>query len=178
MGAVLVVGVLAACRGGEPTRVDIRSASVDPVRGASRLTVNADVELSGAMIEALNNGVDLVLQWQLELRRPGRWWDATLVADRRDLRLSYHSLSGRYLLSGLDEPRNFTTLDSLLTAIGRTSAVIGVTPPQTPAGESFWRLRARLDRTELPPPLRLPAWLSPAWRVNSPWHRWPQAPAA
>ena len=176
--AILLLVSLAACDGGPPTTVSVRDASVDPVRGASRLTVNADVRLSEPMAEALNNGVDLVLEWELELREPGRLWGTTLAADRHALNLSYHSLSRRYLLTGLDEPRNFASLASLLAAVGRTSTLVAITPPENQGANSTWRIRARLDRSGLPPPLRLPAWVSPAWRVQSDWYEWPQTPTA
>jgi len=129
------------------------------------------LELSEHAREALEHGVTLVVELDLELRN-----DDNLIVVRRDathFQLRYLPLSERYQLSEeeTDELRTFSRLRHLLAAIDDLDVHLS-TGPLPPGGYEL-RTRIRLDESRLPAPMRLPAWLSAQWQHDSEWSVWP-----
>ncbi|AGY91085.1 hypothetical protein SPICUR_00280 [Spiribacter curvatus] len=130
-----------------------------------------DYSLSSTAIEALENGVDLVIVQRLGLERPRWWWRDVEVADQqRRYRLAYHAISRRYVLNRLasGESRSFRTLNALLMRLGEIEAwpVIG-RDRLDPAHDYRLSLDTRLEVDALPRLLRTVAWTNADWQLSS-----------
>jgi hypothetical protein len=105
--------------------------------------------LSEEMTRALERGVDL--SFELGVR------DAEHTARHRAT-LGFRPLSRRYVVERGDSAQAFALRESALRALGRLEI-----------HSSTLAVRVRVLRAELPPPLRLPAYLSRDWRLDSGW---------
>lgn len=172
LGCLLTEQAGAAAEGFRVVRAELAHQGVSWV-------LNADVDygFSEAAIDALRNGVPLTLEWRLVIVHDRPWaWDDTVLDTRRRLRVRYHSLAKLFQLlpEGADEaPRNYASLNTLLENLGALR-VLPVTPTEPLREGEHYRakLAVRLDIESLPLPLRPIAYLTPAWRLHSPWYRW------
>lgn len=173
-----------------PALADFRIQTANPHlshRNANErlLAVNAraTLALSAATEEALHNGIPLEIVIDIEFIRQRWWWANKIISDwslRR--RLSFHTLSRRYLVSGyavMDSPESFTSLHQALAHIGNLGLLETMLTPKKqidPGTRHLMRLRMRLDIEALPSLLRPLAYTNPAWRLNSGWTTWPVQP--
>ena len=166
---LLAAGTLPACTpasqdfGFEIDRLESRTGSEGTV-----LVIHQRVSLSTEAREALVNGVPLVILVEVRLRPPGAR-NETVRAQRR-FEIRYLPLSDHFqLTAGEDLPvRTYPRLRHALSEL----AQVAVDIPAGAAGGGLWAARARsfLAASELPPPMRLPAWFSARWRHDSGWH--------
>jgi len=93
--------------------------------------------------------------------------------DSRRFRLSYLPLSERYQLSAeaTDDLQSFSRLRHMLAEIDVLNVQLATGP--LPPGSYQLRTRIRLDESQLPTPMQLPAWLSSQWQHDSEWSVWP-----
>lgn len=174
LGVLLAIGLIAM----PSARADftIRSGATQLDNGT--LTTRADIELdlSQQAQDALVRGIPLTIVLEMTLsRRRSIIWDERIAQWRFTRELSYHSLSGRYIVKGLNGAgqHSYRTLNEALDAIGSFTSTwhSGDAVPAPPAG--YWvALRVRLDPDSLPAPLRLVAMLWPGWRLSSGWEEW------
>lgn len=141
-----------------------------------RLNAHIQYRFSGAVREALKNGVPLIIELEMEVRRHRAWvWDETVYALVQRFRLEYHTLSRQYLVSNLNsgERRAYPTQESALQFMGQmTDFPLLDKGLLTPNEQYLGALRAQLDLDALPPPLRLFAYISNDWRLASEWRTW------
>ncbi len=136
-----------------------------------------EIGLSSQASEALERGIPLVFVIDMALhRRRAFIWDRRMGRWKFPFELRYHALSGRYVLEApeLNEFDTFLTVGEALRALGGPRS-LSATLTQAPlATNEALRvsLRARLDIESLPGPLRVKAYLTPGWRLNSGWSRW------
>ena len=144
--------------------------------GVYRLDARISYQFSDAVREALQNGVPLTVEIQIEVYR-GRWyWLNEDVAELSQFYLlQFHALSRQYLLTSLNSgaQRSFSSLYSALEVMGRMQDVpILDNKLLKPNTRYQARLRVRLDIESLPSPLRPVAYLSDEWRLVSEWYEW------
>jgi len=144
--------------------------------GVYLLNADIDFQLSTAAREALESGVPLTFELDIELVRPRPlWFDEKIATLTQRYRVRYHALSRRYVLTNLNtgEHRSFTSRASALTELGTVRALPIIDRSLLNQDQQYelW-LRAGLDVDNLPPPLKTAAYLSPQWRLLSEWHRW------
>ncbi len=158
--------------------------AVQPRVHAGRVVVHAamDLDLSEAAERALVSGIplDILLEFRLCRRRP-LWWDQTLGRWTLRARLSYHALSGLYLVRLGEGARlhSFATQRAALKYLGTVDRISFPLPADAPAGSAYrLDLRVRLDREALPLPLRPIAYTAAAWRLDSHWTEWTFAPSS
>lgn len=171
---------LGACAGGEAPRFRVERVTARLVEDGVLLSAGVDLSLSEEAVTALGNGVPLVLLTDVRLfeSRPFMW-DRSVARWRLRAELRYHALSGRYVLSRSDraEPETFLTAQEAVAGAGgmrRVRLPLAASRAQLDeSGELELGMRVRLDIESLPAPLRPLAYLSPAWRMNSSWTRWP-----
>lgn len=128
------------------------------------------------VMEALESGVPLTVRLDVEIARPREWlWDETLTTLVQRYQLQYHALTQQYLVKNLNSgiQYNFPTRQGSLEALGEISDLPLLDKRVLdPATHYTARLRADLDVESLPGPLRLLAYVSPQWRVQSEWYTW------
>ncbi len=169
----VAVVFLAGC--GQQSNVDY-GFSIDKVsvkRAYQSLNVNLQqtLVLSRQAREALEHGVTLTIKLEMELRN-----DNDMIVVRRDSRrfqLRYLPLSERYQLSKnhTGELQSFLRLRHMLAEIDTLDVQLETGP--LPPGSYELRARIRLDKSRLPAPMQLPAWLSSQWQHDSEWSVWP-----
>ncbi len=160
----------------QETRFRILEASTRLVDEVYRLDARVAFDFSADAIEALDNGVPLVVELQIEIYEPrDLLWDRDVATLYRRHRIEYRALADRYVLTNLNtgEVSNHTNLPAALALLGRVRDFPMLDRRLLQVGLSYRaRLRARLDVEALPLPLRPVAYLSNAWDLTSAWHDW------
>ncbi len=139
------------------------------------LWVQAGLELglSDANIEALNSGVPLTISVDLRLGRRYQGWAREVRTESFHWRIRYLPLSEHYALENpiTRTTENYPRLRTLLTAL-RLPAWYStqITAAELGDGNYQMQVRTRLNRLQLPAPLRLPAMFSSQWRLTDRWH--------
>jgi len=138
------------------------------------------IALSSGAREALENSVPLVFDLQVQLVRKHRWWwDAITTETRQNRQLDYHALSRSFIVTDMNTGirSSYRRLEDALQATGsiRDLALIKRQKLQDD-GIYEVRLRGILDIESLPTPVRLPAYVSSAWDMDSKWYTWPLVP--
>lgn len=172
---MLMTAVASAAADGE---FRIRSGAISLHEGVYYLDADVEYQLSQAAQEALNNGVPLYVELEINVIRPhwwSWWWDDVVAELTQRYRLQYHALSQRYVLTAINsgESRSFRLLRAMLAELGKIQElpVIDAELLQ-PAQQYLVRAQARLDLDALPRPLRTIVYLSPEWHLVSDWHQW------
>ena len=142
-----------------------------------RLDAVIDYDLSTVTKEALNNGVPLTIQMQMQVLRRREWlWDETIADIQQRYRLEYHALARQYLVTNLNngELHSYPSRESAIEVLGRVRDFPLLDKSLLRSGGQYYgRMRVRLDIEDLPAPLRPVAYLSADWRLTSAWYTWP-----
>jgi hypothetical protein len=170
---ITVAGVSADAGGG---RFSIQNARSLLVGGVYRISADVDYELGPQARQALESGVPLVLELQVEVFQRRDWlWDEVVADVRQRHELRYHALSRRYLITNVASgaQASYARLSDALEAIGTVYdlPILDQRLLSSPADHRI-RIRAGLDIEALPTPIRLWAYVSSDWRVDSPWYEW------
>ncbi len=155
---------------------EVRSASTALVEGVHELESRLQLVLSADALDALNSGVALRIELNLEVNRVRRFWpdptDAELVVSYE---LEYRPLSQRYIVSNLNsgDQDSFATLYSALNNLGRIQGLPVVDDSILEPGKTYRiRLRARLSTEQYPAPLRILFFWRDEWQLESEWFEW------
>lgn len=157
-------------------RFEVRSAALELIDGVYFLDARVQYRLSTQALNALEAGVALTIELQLEVERRRRLLpNQTIATLSQRYQLQYHALSNRYVLRNLNsgEQESFATLFAALNQLGRVVDLPVIDAALLDAESSYqFRLRAVLDTREFPGPLRLLAFWADGWRIESDWFRW------
>ncbi len=141
------------------------------------LNAKIELNLSTESLEALENGVPLTIGLEIEIRQQRKLlWPKRVARVNTHHQLKFHALSKQYLLKNLNTgvTTSFRLLVDALEALGSWQDFPLIDGTLLQAEKHYLgRLRLRLDIGALPAPLRLVAYLSPAWRMKSDWYQWP-----
>jgi hypothetical protein len=139
------------------------------------LAVGLDWGPSPGVVEALEHGVAVPLRITTRVARYYRWF-AIVDEDRHHrLEIRYLPLVRSYQLHDLASGRqqNFPRLAMLAEALREPRRwPTGLDSAAAQAHAWQVQLRAELDRSRLPSPMRIPVWFDPQWRVVSDWQTW------
>lgn len=180
----LLAGILLLAPANAPAREErgaMQVNSAEAIRGESGWLLNAwlDITLSGAAREALENGVPLVFDFQIQALEKHTWfWDSVVEEHREVRKIRYHPLSRTFIVKNANtgELRGFRRLSEAIHALGVLLNVEVLDYHAMDAGKYYTvRLRGSLDIESLPTPIRLLAYVSPAWNIKSDWSQWPLA---
>jgi hypothetical protein len=175
----LLAGLLAASAAWAD-RFEIDSLSVRLRDGVYRFDARIEYEFSEAALEALDNGVPLYLDVQVQLRRDDAWfWERSLVSRQLRYMIRFQPLSELFQVNDLQREvqQNFATRRAAISALGDLSDLKLITADKLVQGDEYQvRLRAALDIGALPLPMQPLAYLSPAWELSSDWRSWPLQP--
>lgn len=157
----------------------ITVADVETVKGDKAWLLNASMEinLSSGAFEALENGVPLVFEMQVQVLETHTWfWDSVLSEYKQVRQVQYHALSSSYLVRDLETgaQRSYRDLEDALLAAGylRNLPLLQYHLMEDKNSYSV-RLRCSLDIESLPTPVRLLAYVSSAWDMDNEWYQWP-----
>jgi len=158
----------------------ITGVHIRPQANVYLLDANVDYRFTEEALEALDNGVPLTLQMNIEIQRKRKWWlDAEVASLQQRYRLQFHPLSHQYLLQNINSGAfyAFQTLSAALDAMGSLHNFPLLDAQLIQEGENYEvLLQAELDIEALPSPLRPLAYITPAWRLNSDWYTWSLMP--
>ncbi|MDX1569914.1 MAG: DUF4390 domain-containing protein [Xanthomonadales bacterium] len=165
--------VLLLFSGVQAGELAIQDTELESSAEGSVFRVSSRFELTEPVQSALENAIPVTFLWQLRIEDKREFLpdEALWSADGR-LQLSYRSLSRRYTVVDPDSGEE-RTFSSLMRALAYLQDLDLPLPPLTTVIDSGQdvrlRYRFRLDIGALPPPLRLPAYLSDDWRLDSGW---------
>lgn len=157
--------------------LEIQSGFVNVVNGVYQLQVRVRYPTSDEDRRALQEGVSLFYDVDLDVTRERRFWIAASVVNlslRREL--SYHSVSERYLVKdprGLVETHSFASLEEALADLGKVDGwPILVSAQVAESGDYFVNVRAVVRRGRLTDALRALMFWSDDWQRRSEWYSW------
>ncbi len=158
----------------------VQSGAVRLVDEVYLLDAQIEYLFSKPVLEALENGVPLVIELQIELlRQRDLLWDVQQARLSQRYQLSYHVLTEQYLVKNLNSAaqQSLTNAEAALKALGQVESLPLIDKRLLLEDEIYVvRLRPHLDIDALPTPMRLPAYFSAQWRLTGEWVTWPLQP--
>lgn len=155
---------------------EVRSATTTLANGVHLLESRLQLVLSDEALNALNSGVALRIELNLEVNRVRRFWtDPTDAELTIGYELEYRPLSQRYMVRNLNsgDQDSFATLYSALNTLGRIQGLPVVDDAILEPGKPYRiRLRARLSTEQYPAPLRILFFWRDEWHLESEWFEW------
>ena len=139
------------------------------------LNATLDFDFSSDVLEAISNGVPLVLELIIEILEPRRYWyDDEVASLEQRYQLQYHALSEQYIVINLNSGARYTffSISAALQKIGSVNnlPIIDEQLLEDKDIENYYaRIRTTLSFENLPVPLKLDAWTSRSWWLGSDW---------
>lgn len=174
----LIIGILpgAAPAAEEPEFV-VRSAGTVLVDKVYQLNAKIYYRFSDEALDAMDNGVPLVVELAIEIERKRDYvWNETVASLRQRYQLAYEALTQRYVVTNLNSGAD-NYYGSRAAAIAALGDVVDL--PILDAGllspeeQYIVSLQASLDLDALPVPMRVVGYFSSNWRIASEWFSWP-----
>ncbi len=157
-------------------RVEVRSASTERNNGVHYLNARIDYRLSRQAREALDKGVALNFELQINLSQMRRFiWDSGVASLRQRYQLSFHALTQRFVVINLNsgESESFADLASALASLGTIDRLPVIDAALLDDNARYEiALRSIVDIKELPASVRLLSLVWGNWRVASDWYTW------
>ncbi len=183
--AIVLVAMLAVLMGAAVVAQDdvvregyfeVRSAASGLTDGVHLLDARLQLVLSSEALAALNSGVPLTIELQLQVIRVRRFYMDALDAELAvRFELEYRPLSQRYIVRNLNsgDQDSFATLYSALNNLGRIEGLPFIDDALLTTGKSYrMRVRAMLQTQQYPAPLRLLFFWRSQWQLQSEWFEW------
>jgi hypothetical protein len=155
---------------------EVRSASTQAIASVHTLDARLQLVLSSEALAALESGVTLTIEMQMQVIRVKRFLmdsvDAELAIRHE---LEYRPLSQRYIVRNLNsgDQDSFATLYSALNNLGRVQGLPVIDDALLiPDRDYRLRLRAMLNTQQYPAPLRLLFFWRGQWQLQSEWFEW------
>lgn len=158
----------------------VRSGTSQLVDGVYRVDARLQYVLSDEALSALDSGVPINVEIQIQVIQDRRFWlDDTTAELSVNYQLLYNALSRRFVVRNLNtgEQDSFATLYSALNTLGRITA-LPVIDESLLEGDKRYRIRLRtvVDVKDYPAALRLIAFWRDEWRLTSDWFEWQLTP--
>lgn len=170
------LATLAAAPALGATTVSVTNASISRDDGVYEFDAAIDIGLPGGARRAIDGGLTLRLDYEIEIARVRRYLpDAGLAAIVQSFELSYHALSQRYLVRNLNtgEQQDFGSVDA---ALDRVSEVRGLPLIDAsllePEARYEFRVRAAIDLRTAPDVLAWALFWTDDWNATSEWYSW------
>jgi len=179
-GLVLTVQLFIPARAQDDTdRVgyfDVRSATLTLIDGVQVLNARLQLVLSAEALQALNSGITLNIDLELEVIRRRRWLpDATAASLTVRYQLEYLPLSQRYIVRNINSGQqdSFATLFSALNNLGRIQSLPVIDDTiLNPKSKYRIRLRALLSTRQYSATFRVLFFWRSEWDLKSDWYEW------
>jgi hypothetical protein len=155
---------------------EVRSASTELVGGVHMLDARLQLVLSSEALNALNSGVPLTIEVQMQVIRSRRFYLDALDAELAfRFELEYRPISQRYIVRNLNTGNqdSFATLYSALNNLGRIQRLPVVDDTLLVPDRTYRvRVRALLATEQYSAPLRLLFFWRDEWQLKSEWYEW------
>ncbi len=155
---------------------EVRSASTQSVDGVHTLDARLQLVLSSEALAALESGVTLTIEMQMQVIRVKRFLVDSIDAELAvRYELEYRPLSQRYIVKNLNsgDQDSFATLYSALNSLGRIQGLPVIDDELLLADRQYrLRLRAMLNTQQYPASLRLLFFWRGQWQLQSEWFEW------
>jgi hypothetical protein len=155
---------------------EVRSASSQTQNGILTLDARLQLVLASEALAALESGVTLTIEMQIQVIRVRRFLVDSIDAElAMRFELEYRPLSQRYIVKNLNsgDQDSFATLYSALNSLGRVQGLPVIDDELLLPEESYrLRLRAMLNTQQYPAPLRLLFFWRGQWQLQSEWFEW------
>jgi len=158
------------------TRLEVTTASVALDEGVFELDATLDLAIPEAGRRAIEAGLTLELDYQIEIARVRRYLpDAEVASLQQSYELSYHALSQRYLLRNLNtgEQQDFGTLQASLDRLAEVRGLPLLDSSLLESGSTYeFRVRAELNLRTAPDSLGWLLFWTDDWSATSEWYAW------
>ena len=155
---------------------EVRSATTSLADGVHVLDSRLQLVLSSEALAALDSGVPLTIELQMQVIRVRRLYMDALDAELAvRFELEYRPLSQRYIVRNINsgDQDSFATLYSALNNLGRVSDLPVIDDALLEPGKAYRvRVRAMLQTQQYPAPLRLLFFWRSQWQLQSEWFEW------
>lgn len=153
----------------------VRQAYAELIEEVYYLTARVDYALNDAALEALESGVPLTFELQIEVNRKRFLNDPNVAELLQRYELEFHALTDRYIVTNLNsgEQHSFPTLMGALQELGRVDRLPVLDRALLRPGKDYdIRVRAVLDVRDIPAALRWLLFWTNDWRIDSDWYKW------
>jgi len=158
----------------------IRSVETSLMDKVYTLSAQVEYNFSEPTIEALENGVPLIVLIDIEVELERKWWFNKEIAElQQGYLLLYHALTEKYIVNNLNSgaQENYDSLRNAVLALSKIEALPILDANLVDADTRYLvRLHTYLDLESLPAPMRPVAYISSQWRLESDWYEWPLQP--
>ena len=155
---------------------EVRSASTELINGVHTLDARLQLVLSSEALAALESGVTLTIEMQLQVIRVKKYLIDSVDAELAvRYELEYRPLSQRYIVRNLNSGNQdtFATLYSALNSLGRVQGLPVIDDALLLPDRPYrLRLRAMLNTQQYPATLRLLFFWRGQWQLQSEWFEW------
>ncbi len=155
---------------------EVRSASTEQLDGVHTLDARLQLVLSSEALAALESGVTLIIELQLQVIRERRFIvDAVDAELTQTYELEYSPITQRYIVRSINsgDQDSFATLYSALNSLGRVQGYPVIDDALLEAGSDYrLRLRAMLNTERYPAALRVLFFWRGQWQLQSEWFEW------
>lgn len=155
---------------------EVRSASTEVVDGVHTLDARLQLVLPTEALAALQSGVTLTIELQLQVIRARRFYLDNVEAELAvRYELEYSPVSQRYIVRNLNsgDQDSFATLYSALNSLGRVQGLPVIDDALISADSPHRiRLRAMLNLQKYPVALRVLFFWRGQWQLQSEWFEW------
>jgi hypothetical protein len=155
---------------------EVRSASTEIVDGVHTLDARLQLVLSSEALAALESGVTLTIELQLQVIRQRRFMIDDVEAELAiRYELEFSPVSQRYVVLSLNsgDQDSFATLYSALNSLGRVQGLPVIDDAVLSSNSTYRvRLRAMLNTERYPAALRVLFFWRGQWQLQSEWFEW------
>lgn len=155
---------------------EVRSASTEIVDGVHALDARLQLVLPTEALTALESGVTLTIELQLQVILARRLLPDAVEAELAvRYELEYLPVSQRYVVRNLNSGNqdSFSTLYSALNSLGRVQGLPVIDDALLAADRTYRvRLRAMLNMQRYPVALRVLFFWRGQWQLQSDWFEW------
>ncbi|HSD61551.1 MAG TPA: DUF4390 domain-containing protein, partial [Burkholderiales bacterium] len=137
--------------------ISLRSAALEATDDGYQLDATFEIQLSPAVLEALNRGLPLYFISEFELtRQRWYWFDEVVVRRELQYKLFYNALTRQYRLASGALYQNFDSLEEAMLVLSRIRGRQVAEKDVLTKGEEYTAgVRLRLDVSQLPKPFQV-----------------------
>ncbi len=178
MGASLALACFCSAAWGDDNQGGfvIRTAYTELTSGVYYLNADVDLNLSDDAVNALENGLPLTVELQIEIiKHRSLMWNKTVATLTQSYQISFHALTRRFIVTNLNsgDQHSFASYLEAITDLGQVSDLPVIDADLLEPGDRYnIRMRAVLDVKDFPGPLQLIASLFKGWDLSSDWYQW------